>query len=96
MNGLRELRMARHGAAVLSQGLTPLEALSVRTPYMASLFGWESAIDDVEGLRPAWAAAEAATDQGFGQAFGALSDAERDEFVALASAAQAAACAAAA
>ena len=34
INGLRELRGALHGAAVLAQGMTPHAAVARRTPYM--------------------------------------------------------------
>ena len=40
LNALRELRGALHGAAVLTVGLAPLEAIVVRTPAMLSVFGW--------------------------------------------------------
>ena len=41
LNGLRELRGALHGAAVLTVGLSPLEAIVVRTPEMIRTFGWQ-------------------------------------------------------
>ncbi len=61
MNLLRELKMARHGAAVLSQGLVPVEAMMVAQPYMAPVFGWEEPYPDAEPYRARWEQAEAAT-----------------------------------
>jgi hypothetical protein len=86
MNGLRELRAALHGAAVLAAGLTPLEAVLVRTPYMAGIFGWPEPYPDVAGVAEAWASAEAATDAMMGRVLGVLTPAELEEFVALSSA----------
>ncbi|MDP2013693.1 MAG: evbL, partial [Actinomycetota bacterium] len=40
LNALRELRGGLHAGAVLASGLDPLEALHVRTPYLAQAFGW--------------------------------------------------------
>ena len=61
MNLLRELKMAHHGAAVLSQGLVPIEAMMVAQPYMAPVFGWEEPYPDAEPYRERWEQAEAAT-----------------------------------
>jgi hypothetical protein len=82
MNGLRELRHGLHSAAVVAAGLTPHEALSLRSPGMAPLFGWP-ALAEVDGLQPRWDAAEAATDAAMGHAFEGLDDAGRDELVEL-------------
>jgi len=87
MHVLRELRGALHGAAVRAAGLAPLEAVLVRTPFMAGLFGWPEPYPDVEARRPAWEEAERATNRALSQAFAALDPAERAEFVALAGAA---------
>jgi hypothetical protein len=90
MNCLRELRMAMHGAAVISAGVTPLEALMVRTPYMAGLFGWDEPHPDPEPARPAWNEAEAATNRSFGVHLAAIDEADRKELVRLLGDAQAA------
>jgi hypothetical protein len=82
MNGLRELRHGLHSAAVVAAGLTPHEALSLRSPGMAPLFGWP-ALAEVDGLQPRWDAAEAATDAAMGHAYDGLDDAGRDELVEL-------------
>ncbi|MDP1805334.1 MAG: hypothetical protein Q8K72_09225, partial [Acidimicrobiales bacterium] len=50
MNVLRELRNGLHGAAVIAAGLTPLQAVSIRSPQMVALFGWPEAAD-TEGLQ---------------------------------------------
>lgn len=85
LNTLRELRNGLHGAAVVSAGLTPLEALSLRSPHMVPLFGWvEGAPTD--GLQPRWDAAEEQTNRSMAHAYDGLSDAERDELTELASA----------
>ena len=44
LNALRELRGALHGAAVLTVGLEPLEAISVRSPAMLPVFGLARAL----------------------------------------------------
>jgi hypothetical protein len=61
LNGLRELRAALHGAAVLASGLKPLEALMVRTPLMAPVFGWHGELPDPEPHRARWEEAEQVT-----------------------------------
>lgn len=81
---LRELRGALHGAALLTVGLTPHQALSVRTPGMAAVFGWGDADPDPEPLRDRWQLAEARTDRMFGRALAVLDEPERVELVALA------------
>lgn len=83
MNALRELRNGLHAAAVLAAGLTPLQAVSVRAPQMAPLFGWTD-LADAEAARATWEGAEEATDRAMAHAFEVLDDAERDELVALA------------
>lgn len=90
MNVLREWRGAVHGAAVVASGLDPLQAVMVRTPGMAGLFGWPEPYPDPAPHKKEWAAAEAATDRAVGRAFGALDEAERVQIVELALAAQAA------
>ena len=83
MQLLRELRGALHGGAVLAEGLAPTEALSVRTPFMAKLFGWSEPLPDPEASKAAWERAEEATDRAMARHLAVLDDAERDELVAL-------------
>jgi hypothetical protein len=82
MNALRELRHGLHSAAVVSAGLTPHQALSLRTPGMVPIFGWPEAAP-VEGLQGRWDAAEAATDTAIAHAYDALDDGQRDELAGL-------------
>ncbi|HLX88010.1 MAG TPA: hypothetical protein VKR22_06100 [Acidimicrobiales bacterium] len=83
LNALRELRGARHGAAVLAHGLTPTEALFVKTPFMSALFGWGEPTEPTPAHQAAWARAEEATDASMAPSFGVLSDTERAELVEL-------------
>jgi hypothetical protein len=85
MNVLRELRNGLHSAAVVSAGLSPLQALSVKSPHMIALFGWPEAAP-TDGLLPVWEAAETQTTSAIAHAYDGLDDAERDELVELASA----------
>jgi hypothetical protein len=87
MNLLRELKMAHHGAATLSQGLVAIEAMMVAQPYMAPVFGWEEPYPDAEPCRERWEQAEAATTAALATALSVLDEAERAEFAALANAA---------
>lgn len=82
LNVLRELRNGLHGAAVLSTGLAPLEAVSVRTPHMVPMFGWAepAPVDDV---LPRWEQAEANTNLAMAHAFDSLDKSERAELVEL-------------
>jgi hypothetical protein len=82
MNVLRELRGGLHGCAVLASGLAPEDALAVRTPFMAALFGWPEP-GDASVHQSAWDQAEAATDVAMARVLSVLSEAERAEFVAL-------------
>lgn len=81
LNALRELRGALHGAAVLTVGLAPVEAVVVRTPKMLQAFGWSEPYPDVEPLRARWDLAEARTDRMLGRHFAVLDDGERTELV---------------
>ena len=83
LNGLRELRGALHGAAVLTVGLLPVEAIVVRTPEMLSVFGWPEPYPDPEPFHQRWALAEARTDRMFGRTLAVLDDAERGALVEL-------------
>ncbi|MCX7621111.1 MAG: hypothetical protein N2037_09755 [Acidimicrobiales bacterium] len=90
LNVLRELRGGLHGAAVLALGLRPVEALLIKTPMMAPLFGWTDATCDTEALAARRDEADALTDQMMARAFEPLTHAEREEFVSLCQAALAA------
>jgi hypothetical protein len=83
LNGLRELRGALHGAATVTAGLTPLEAVIVKTPPLAPMFGWQEPYPDAGPLRDRWEQAEAGTDRAVAQALASLDDAERGELVEL-------------
>ena len=87
MNLLRELKMAHHGAATITQGLAAVEAMMVAQPYMAPVFGWEEPYPEAEPCRERWERAEAATTAAMAAALSVLDEAERDEFRALANAA---------
>jgi hypothetical protein len=81
MNALRELRAARHCAAVRQVDLEPVDAFFVRTPYMAAIFGWPEPADGPdEATRARWEEAEALTDRAFAADLAVLSDEELDEF----------------
>jgi hypothetical protein len=81
LNAVRELRGALHGAAVLTVGLTPVEAVVVRTPKMLRAFGWPEPHPDAEPLHARWSLAEARTDRMLGRSLAALDDDERSELV---------------
>ena len=83
INGLRELRGALHGDAIIAQGITPHEAVARRTPYMLGAFGWTEPHPDRDQVKPKWAEAQAATERAVSPAFEPLSDADRAEFVTL-------------
>lgn len=87
LNVLRELRGAVHGSAVIASGLEPLQAVLVRSPQMAGIFGWTEPFPDVESCRHTWQEAEDATNRVIGHAYGVLDDKERAELVELAVAA---------
>lgn len=74
---LRELRSSMHACAVLAAGLSPAEAVGIRTPWLAEIFGWPAANGDVDTSR--WEAAEQATDVAMSRVFGVLSEKEQNE-----------------
>jgi len=84
LNVMRELRGAVHGGSVLAFGLEPLEAVLIKTPFMAPVLGWAEPYPDVESGREAWARAEAATNAVMGRAYGVLDASELSELVDLA------------
>ena len=79
--GLRELRGALHGAAVLTVGLSPIEAIVVRSPKAVPLSGWQEVPPDPAPFHDRWALAEARTDRMFGRNLAVLDAGERAEFV---------------
>jgi hypothetical protein len=86
LNVLRELRGGLHGGAVLAAGLDPVEAVAVKTPFMAALFGWGEPSEPSPQSAAAWEQAESATVRAMAKGYGALDEAERGEFVSLAEA----------
>ncbi|MCC5953872.1 MAG: hypothetical protein JJU45_17395 [Acidimicrobiia bacterium] len=84
MNVLRELRAALHGGAILAAGLSPREAVCLRSPDMVGLFGWDPPEEDLAPLQASWDEAEAATDVAMGRTFEVLDAEERAQFVELA------------
>lgn len=82
MNALRELRHGLHSAAIVASGLTPHQALSITSPYMAPLFGWPD-LADVDGLQERRDGAEAATNAAMAHAYEGLDDAGRAELAEL-------------
>lgn len=86
MNCLRELRLARHGAAVVVTGLDVGDAVRHRTPYMAGIFGWDETpvADDVPAR---WDDAERLTNQASARDYAVLDDDEAADFVRLCGAA---------
>ncbi|MCB1028226.1 MAG: hypothetical protein KDB24_10750 [Microthrixaceae bacterium] len=84
INALRELRFARHVAALRASDLEPLVAFMIKTPYMADIFGWpEPRPIPTDEDKQAWAAVESATDQAFAADLAVLEPEELNEFVAL-------------
>jgi hypothetical protein len=81
LNAVRELRGALHGAAVLTVGLSPVEAIVVHTPKMLRVFGWPEPHPDGGPLRSRWDLAEARTDRMLGRHLAVLDDDERTELV---------------
>ncbi len=81
LNALRELRGALHGAAVLTVGLAPIEAIVVRAPKMVPVYGWPEPPADPAPFHERWALAEARTDRMFGRHLGVLDAAERGALV---------------
>jgi NAD(P)-dependent dehydrogenase (short-subunit alcohol dehydrogenase family) len=90
LNALRELRMARHGAAVTALALDVGAVVCHASPGMAGIFGWEGT--EVGDELPArWEEAEALTNRATDRDYAVLSDDEADELVALCAAATASA-----
>jgi hypothetical protein len=82
LNCLRELRLARHGAAVLATGLDIGDAVRHRSPAMVAIFGWpDQALADDVATR--WDEAERLTNQGSGRDYAVLDADEAEAFVRL-------------
>jgi hypothetical protein len=91
LNALRELRGAMHLAALLAAGLSPLEAVLVKTPFMAAMFGWpEPYPEPGEDIEERWQEAEDGTNRAMARVLLPLTEAERDELTDLVRAVQAA------
>ncbi|MGH9017938.1 MAG: SCO6745 family protein, partial [Acidimicrobiales bacterium] len=68
---------------VVASGLAPLEAVMVRTPGMAALFGWPEPFPEASGFEEQWARTESATDRTVARGLAALSAPERSQLVEL-------------
>lgn len=79
---LRELRGGANGIATRALGLTAREAVATNSPGMYPIMGWQDEMPDTEPLRDRLAQAEDITDEIVGQAFGVLSESEREQFAA--------------
>lgn len=84
LNVLRELRGAVHGASVLAFGLEPLEAVLIKTPFMAEVFGWAEPYPEVESHHDKWEQAELSTNRIMARAYSVLDASELSELVDLA------------
>jgi hypothetical protein len=84
LNVLRELRGAVHGASVLAAGLEPLEAVLIKTPFMAEVFGWAEPYPEVESHHDKWEQAELSTNRIMARAYSVLDASELSELVDLA------------
>ena len=86
LNALRELRMARHGGAVMAMGLDVGAVVCHASPHMAPIFGWDgTAVPD--DLPAKWDEAEALTNQATEHDYAVLTADEADEFAVLCEAA---------
>ncbi|OWY59045.1 hypothetical protein B7486_76695, partial [cyanobacterium TDX16] len=86
LNGLRELRMARHGAAVVATGLDVADAVQHKTPWMMGIFGWPERELPAE-VAERWAQAEALTNQSTAADYAVLDGDAGEDFVRLSAAA---------
>lgn len=78
---LRELRFARHSVAILSDGMTPLEAIlsSPGGEGTAQMFQWQPPFPDVSHLKERRQQIEAETNRLTANDYATLTDAERQE-----------------
>jgi hypothetical protein len=79
---LRELRGSVHLLAIVAAGVSPAVAHAIRRPDDVTSFGWESAPDISDDDRLRLDAADALTDQLLVASIEALTDTQRDAFVA--------------
>lgn len=81
LNGLREYRMAVHGAAISVVGVSVGDAVRHAAPQHVGLFGWSPDFDDdPETVATRWQEAERITDRMMGAALSVLGD-DLDDFV---------------
>jgi len=91
LNGLRELRFARHIAALRDAGVDPAVAFMVRSPMMADIFGVpEPRPVPTDADRASWDVVEADTNERFGRDLAVLDGDELAAFVQLANSVHAA------
>lgn len=88
LNALRELRMARHGAAVTAVGLDIGATVCHASPGMAPIFGWEGTAIGPE-VPALWDEAEALTNRATDRDYAVLDASEAEEFATLCAAATA-------
>jgi hypothetical protein len=79
---LREFRGGANGLATRALGLTAPESVATNSPGMYQIMGWQDEMPETESLRDRLAQAEDITDSIVGQAFGVLSESEREAFAA--------------
>jgi len=89
LNALRELRGARHQAAVLAVGLSPLEAMVANGADRLELYGWQGVEIDPAPCRALMVEAERLTDRLAAVSLEVLGAEERAELVELAAEARA-------
>ena len=82
VNVLRELRMARHAAAVLAGGIDVADAVRHRSPGMLSIFGWEESPVAAD-VADRWEEAERLTNESTAHDYAVLDRAETADFVRL-------------
>jgi hypothetical protein len=76
---IRELRAGLHAGAVRAAALLPLEALLIRTPALASGWGWPDPQPEVSHLADRWLLAEEGTNRALGRMFECFSESEGSE-----------------
>jgi hypothetical protein len=79
---LRELRGSVHLLAIVATGVTPLVAHAIKRPDDVTSFGWEAAPDISDDDRARLAVADELTDRLLVPSVEALTEAQRDAFVA--------------
>jgi len=78
---MRELRGACHAVAVVGEGIAPADAVAIKTPNLAGMFGWSDPRDP-QAAQSRWLRAEEATDEYMATCLACLSANELDELVA--------------